>query len=294
MTSSTRANSRAGSLLYVTGVYLGCCALAWVVFAAVPLAPPWAMVAGLLASVAVTFAAALHTGNGSVFDPWWSVLPPVAAVWLTTLSPLAELSARQLAVHAVVWFWALRLTLNWLRSWPGLHHEDWRYVDMVASWPVPAWVTRLVGVMLVPAVFVSLGCLPLYPALALGGGGFGWLDAAGLALGLFATSLELAADEQMRVFAARRQPGEVMQDGLWSWSRHPNYVGEILFWFSLWLFALGAAPGWWWTGVGALSILGLFVFASVPMLDERSRQRRPAFADYAARTPALFPRWPGY
>jgi steroid 5-alpha reductase family enzyme len=283
---------RAGSLAYIVGVYVVAIGLAWAGFELAPCPPHWAVFAGLLLSVAATFAAALHTGNGSVFDAWWSVLPPVAALWLTGLSEHADLTARQVAVHTVVWFWAVRLTANWARGWTGLDHEDWRYVDMVEKWPLPAWLVRLVPVMLIPAVFVAAGCLPLYPALALGDVGFGFLDALALAVGLGATSLELVADEQMRVFAARKQPGEVMQEGLWRWSRHPNYLGEILFWVSLWIFALSAAPGWWWTGIGALAILGLFVFASIPLLDDRSRERRPAFEEYAARTPALIPRRP--
>ncbi len=291
--ADTPRPDRAGSLRYVAGVYALAIALAWAVFELAPWAPHWAMVAGLFASVAATFAAALHTRNGSVFDAWWSVMPPVAALWLTTQSGHAELSARQIAVHAVVWFWAARLTANWARGWTGLDHEDWRYVDMVRDWPLPAWLVRLVPVMLAPAAFVAAGCLPLYPALALGDTGFGVLDGVALALGLFATSLELVADEQMRIFAARKQPGDVMDLGVWSWSRHPNYLGEILFWFSLWLFALAAAPTWWWTGVGALAILLLFVLGSIPMLDKRSRERRPAFAEYEARTPALLPRLRG-
>lgn len=292
MTQETPPRARARSFRYVLGVYLVTVGTAWLVFELAPWPPHGAVAAGLFASVGVTFAAALHTGNGSVFDPWWSVMPPVAALWLTGLSESAELSARQVAVHAVVWFWAVRLTANWARGWTGLDHEDWRYVDMLERWPLPAWFVRLVPVMLLPAAFVTAGCLPLYPALVLGDAGFGFLDAAALALGLAATSLELVADEQMRLFAARKQPGDVMQEGLWRWSRHPNYLGEILFWTSLWLFALAAAPAWWWTGVGALAILALFVFGSIPLLDRRSRERRPGFAAYAARTPALIPRRP--
>jgi steroid 5-alpha reductase family enzyme len=292
VTEWSSQTGRAGSLAYIVGVYVVAIALAWVGFELAPWEPHWAVAAGLILSVAATFAAALHTTNGSVFDAWWSVMPPVAALWLTGLSDHAQLTARQIAVHTVVWFWAVRLTANWARGWTGLGHEDWRYVDMVEKWPMPAWLVRLVPVMLIPAAFVAAGCLPLYPALCLGSAGFGVLDALALAIGLAATSLELVADEQMRLFAARKQPGEVMQEGLWRWSRHPNYLGEILFWVSLWIFALAAAPGWWWTGVGALAIFALFVFASIPLLDDRSRARRPAFEAYAARTPALIPRRP--
>jgi steroid 5-alpha reductase family enzyme len=292
MSDSAFRPGRAGSFAYVLAVYVVAIGLAWLVFALAPWEPPWAMVAGLYASVAVTFAAALHTRNGSVFDAWWSVMPPFAALWLTSLSGHADLTARQLAVHAVVWFWAVRLTANWAVGWTGLDHEDWRYADMIEKLPLPAWLVRLVPVMLIPAAFVAAGCLPLHPALALGGAGFGILDAVALAVGLSATSLELVSDEQMRMFAARKQPGQVMQQGLWAWSRHPNYLGEILFWLSLWLFGMAAAPSFWWTGVGALAIFALFVFASIPILDARSRERRPGFAEYAARTPALIPRRP--
>ena len=83
-----------------------------------------------------------------------------------------------------------------------------------------------------------------------------------------------------------------MDRGLWAWSRHPNYFGEILFWWSLWGFALAADAAWWWTVIGPLAITAMFCAASIPMLDARSRERRPEFAAYADRTPMLVPRPP--
>jgi steroid 5-alpha reductase family enzyme len=282
---------RAGSFRYVACVYVLAIAAAWIVWMLTEGHPHWTLLAGLGAATAVTFLAALHADNGSVFDPWWSVLPPFAALWLTGLSESDALTPRQVAVHAVVWFWAFRLTTNWVVGWPGLHHEDWRYVDLKERWPVPKWVVYLVAVEGVPTLFVWLGCLSLHPALALGDGTFGFLDALALFVGLGAVAIELAADEQKRAFAAKKQPGEVMDRGLWRLSRHPNYFGEIAFWFSLWLFAVAAAPSVWWVVVGPVAMIGLFFGASIPMLDKRSAARRPAYAEYAARTPALIP-WP--
>ena len=84
-----------------------------------------------------------------------------------------------------------------------------------------------------------------------------------------------------------------MDVGLWRWCRHPNYLGEILFWVSLWLFSVEASPGdWWWTAIGPVAMIAMFVGASIPMMDTRSAERRPGFAEYAARTPALWPRRP--
>jgi steroid 5-alpha reductase family enzyme len=282
---------RAGSFRYLAGVYALAIAAAWLTWSQLEGHPQWTLLAGLAAATAVTFVATLHVDNGSVFDAWWSVLPPFAALWLTGLSEGDTLTPRQVAVHAVVWFWAIRLTTNWAVGWPGLQHEDWRYVEMKQSWPLPRWAVYLVAVDGAPTLFVWLGCLSLHPALVLGDAGFGWLDGLALFVGLGAVAIELAADEQMRSFGATKQPGDVMDRGLWRLSRHPNYFGEIAFWVSLWLFAVAAAPAVWWVLVGPLAMIGLFVFASIPLLDERSAERRPAYAAYATRTPALIP-WP--
>ncbi len=93
----------------------------------------------------------------------------------------------------------------------------------------------------------------------------------------------------MRRFARTKQPGQIVDQGLWRHSRHPNYFGEILFWCSLWLFGLSAAPSWWWTVIGPIAMIAMFLGASIPMLDGRSAARRPAFAEYAERTRALVP-----
>jgi steroid 5-alpha reductase family enzyme len=245
------------------------------------------LAAGLLASVAVTYAASLYLRNGSVFDPWWSVLPPVVALLLVEAwTPLT------VACVLVVSVWAVRLTLNWGVGWPGLGHEDWRYALMYQRAPVPRWLTLLVGVQLVPAVFVTLGCLPLIPALTTPDASLGVLGLLATAVGLFAAGLELAADEQRRAFAEAK-PGALMDAGLWAWCRHPNYLGEILFWVSLWLFGVAASPAdFWWTAIGPISIAALFAFASIPMMETRNAERRPGWAEYVARTPRLIPRRP--
>jgi steroid 5-alpha reductase family enzyme len=283
---------RPGSFRYVTVVHVLVVLSAWWGFESSDAHPMMALGVGYAVSVAVTLAAGVHSRNGSVFDPWWSVLPPFAALWVLGLSDAAAVTPQQLAVLVVVFFWAVRLTSNWARDWPGLGHEDWRYTNLYARSPLPQPVTMFLAVMTVPALFVWLGSLPLVPALTQGDGQLGVLGACALVLGLAATCLALVADEQMRSFRQMAQLGALMDQGLWAWSRHPNYLGEILFWVSLWLFALNAAPSSWWTVVGPLGMVGLFVFASIPLLDERSRERRPAFEAYAARTPALLLRPP--
>jgi steroid 5-alpha reductase family enzyme len=193
-------------------------------------------------------------------------------------------------VVALVVAWAVRLTWNWARGWPGLHHEDWRYGLLYERAPLPPWLTSLLGIHLFPTVQVWLGCLAFAPALGWGARPLGLLDALAVFVTGGAILLETVADEQMRAFARTKQPGDVMTRGLWARSRHPNYLGEIGFWTGLALFGLAADPSWWWSLLGPVAMIVMFVTASIPMLDTRSIERRPGYADHMRRVPALLPR----
>ncbi len=282
---------QAGSFLLVAVAYATAIGTGWLVAAAIGGdRPVLALGLGYLASALVIFVWSTALDNGSMFDAWWSVLPPAAAVWLAAQHVVGVPGLRIALVLVVVGVWAVRLTSNWARDWPGLDHEDWRYLDMYTNGPKV--LVSLLGVHLFPCVIVFLGSIALVPALVWGTDPVGVLDWVAFALGLGAAALEFVADEQMRQFRKVKQPGQVMDRGLWAWSRHPNYFGEWCFWCALFLFALAADPAWWWTVVGPLAMLAMFVFASIPMLDRRSTERRPEFAAYAARTSALVPRPP--
>jgi len=283
---------RAASRRTVLRAYVAILASAALTWWLAPYSPQVALAAGLAVSAVFAFGFILRNDNGSIFDPWWSVMPPVAALWLVFgVSNVEAMTARQVAVLTVTGFWGVRLTMNWWRDWPGLHHEDWRFRELAAKWPLPVWAVRFVAVVVSQTLFVIGGLLPLAPALVESAEGFGPLDAVALAIGIGATAIELVADEQMKLFAETKAPGDVMDRGLWRLSRHPNYFGEIGFWLSLWVFALAANPAAWWTGIGVAAIFAMFRFVSIPMLDERSAGRRSSFEGYAARTPALLP-WP--
>ena len=283
--------SKAASFAVVAIAYVIALAAAWVVADLVGGDRPLlALGLGYLTSALVIWVWSMAVDNGSMFDAWWSVLPLAAAVWLAFQHVDGVPALRIALVLIVVCVWAVRLTSNWARDWPGLHHEDWRYVDMYSKGPKP--LISLFGVHLFPCSVVFLGSMSLVPALVWGTRSVGVLDLVALALGVAASVIEFVADEQMRRFRRSKQPGESMTTGLWSWSRHPNYFGELCFWWSLWLFGLAAAPGWWWTIVGPIAMTCMFLFASIPMLDRRSLERRPEFAAYAARTSMLVPRPP--
>jgi steroid 5-alpha reductase family enzyme len=241
------------------------------------------------AATATVFAFSVLCDNSSIYDPYWSVAPiPIAAYWFA-LSPGAS-TARQRWVLALVCVWGVRLTANWVARWRGLSDEDFRYAEIRARTGRGYWPASLVAIHLMPTVWVFLGLLPLFPALSSAGRPFGWLDWAGLAVTGSAIALEALADLQLRLFLrARTDPGEVLRTGLWNLCRHPNYLGEMTFWWGLYLFGLAADPSWAWSLVGPLSITLLFTAVSVPWMDRRMLARHPEWAERMRTSPALIP-----
>ncbi|MFI5898328.1 DUF1295 domain-containing protein [Actinoplanes sp. NPDC051513] len=289
-------SSRPVGFAVVAAVYVAAGLAAWAVAAAMPGAHPLAvtLVADLAATV-VVFAASVVVRNASLYDPYWSVAPSVivmAWLWWRAGGEIAAVTERQLTVLVLVLAWAVRLTVNWASSWRGLGHEDWRYVQLREQRPswLPFWVVNLVGIQAMPTLVVFAGLLSAWPAVTVLDRPLGWLDVVAALVVVLAAGTEAVADRQLRSFA--RDPanrGRIFEQGLWRFSRHPNYLGEIAFWWGLWLFGLAAAPGWWWTVLGPVAMVLLFVFVSVPLMDRRSVQRRPAYADHMRRVPALLP-----
>jgi steroid 5-alpha reductase family enzyme len=243
-----------------------------------------------LAATAVVFAGSMVLANASLYDPYWSVAPPlIVAGWLAAGG--GGVGARQAVVLLLVAVWATRLTANWAIGWAGLGHEDWRYrlLRERTRGRLPWWLVNLAGIQLMPTLVVFAGLLSAWPAVV-GDRPIGPLDGLAALVTSGAIVLEAVADRQRRRFA--RDPatrGRVLDHGVWRFSRHPNYLGEIGFWWGLWLFGLAAAPHWWWTVSGPLAIVALFVGVSIPMMDRRSLARRPGYAAHMARVPALLP-----
>ncbi|MFW6866804.1 DUF1295 domain-containing protein [Nocardioides sp. CPCC 206347] len=251
------------------------------------------LVADLLATLVVFAASRIHR-NSSFYDAYWSILPPYLAVywWLAADAPGVS-DGRGWLVLGVIAAWAIRLTGNWIYAFPGLHHEDWRYPLVRERAGRMELLADLVGIHVVPTLQVFLGLLPVYAAVALPGRDVNWLDGVAVVVGLAAVALAFAADLQMYRFVRTRRPGDVMDRGLWAWSRHPNYFGEISFWFAMGLFGLAASPGdWWWVLIGTVAMVAMFQAASIPMMEGRSLERRPTYQEVIERVPRLVPRPP--
>ena len=275
------------ALAYVIAIAIGAAWLVWGAHTGRLLLDT--LIADLLATL-VIFVFSRTYGNSSFYDAYWSVIPPVLLFFWWSQSGVQQL--RCWLIAAVVTLWAIRLTANWLYAFPGLHHEDWRYPmfrERAGRWE---FVVDLVTIHLIPTLLVFAGMLPVYATVSWPGADIGWLTYLASVVGLAAVVLELTADMQMHRFVRGKADGEVMDRGLWSWSRHPNYFGEFGFWVALALFGVAVSPSdAWWLCLGALGMLGMFLGGSIPMMETRSLERRPSYQDVIDRV-SRFVLWP--
>ncbi len=240
----------------------------------------------LLADIAATvlvFIGSLLFKNASVYDPYWSVQPIVILLAFGVKFGLRGVAILPFVATMV---WGIRLTANWAYTFKSLHFQDWRYTMLREKTGKFYPVINFVGIHLVPTLVVYGCILPavfllVYPAT--------WNIGSVLffAVSTFAVALQGAADIQMHRFR-KRGSGGFIRDGLWKYSRHPNYLGEILMWWGIGLCAVCAMPSRWYLLAGAIANTLLFVCVSIPMA-EGKQKKKEGYAAYKRATRALLP-----
>ena len=253
----------------------------------------WPVLLGtLLAAVLlqlVTFAIGLRLGRLSVVDVTWGGSFALIAVvgWLLSVGDDASGWRRALIVVLTV-VWGLRLAVHIGLRQRGAP-EDPRYTELMSkATGHPKWAA-LRSVFVLQAVVAWFISLPLQVALVDRGGlgPLAWIGVAVWAVGFF---FEAVGDGQLERF--KRDPdsqGQVMDRGLWRYTRHPNYFGDACVWWGL--FLLGADAGWaWWTLLSPL-LMTWFLAAKTgkPLMEKQLSRSRPGYADYVARTSGFVP-----
>ncbi len=279
------------SRLVYAGAYVLAGVAAAFVWAALPALGlyPRAIVAGGAATL-VLYVAGLLFSNSGFYDVYWS-LAPVAFGLTWLFEAQAWKSPRAILALSVTGLWGLRLTYNWVSHFQGLDHEDWRYIDMRRKTGRLYPLASFFALHVFPYVIVSLGTLPIYEAIR-SRARFGALEGVAVVVGVAGVLLETASDLQLRRFRSQnRDPSRFLDTGLWAYSRHPNYCGEVMFWWSAALFGYAVIPSIVLL-LGALGVTGMIVFASIPMAERRALSKRPSFADYQRRVPSLVPWFP--
>lgn len=227
------------------------------------------------------FSVLLH--NSSVYDPYWSVAPMGMAVWLFVSE--RAFGAMQLLFLAVFLLWGLRLTLNWVSVFTDFSYEDWRYRKYRNDTPRLLWpAVNFFGIHLMPTLVVFAGMLPLFELAVQP---MGYASLPGIAVMLFGIAAEFFADREIHAFMRSGGQGEVCTQGLWNYSRHPNYLGEISFWIGVFLAMLPVSPQRWIYCIGCVAVTVLFNAVSVPLMEKRQLARRPQYREYRETTSRL-------
>lgn len=245
--------------------------------------------AGASALMVATWCASVIQKDASLVDRVWG-LGFVVLAW--TYAIAGEVwTTRTWLVLVLVSIWGLRLSafITW-RNWG--HGEDARYAAMRAKRPGSFARRSLVTVFLLQAGLAWLISVPLLAAVTLSGPTLGLLDALGVLLWAIGFTFEALGDQQLaRFLADPANRGRVMDGGLWRWTRHPNYFGDTVVWWSFLAFAL--AVGAWWAAAGTLLMSFLIVKVSgVALTDQRMGRKgssREGYDEYVRRTNAFFP-----
>jgi steroid 5-alpha reductase family enzyme len=244
----------------------------------------------LVLLMSATWAISLWKKDASIVDIVWG-LGFVVVAWLTYGAILP--SEHGLLLCALVTLWAGRLSGHILvRNWG--RGEDVRYVRLREKY-APFWWKSFFVVFMLQGALLFVVSLPLQLGQT---GPLAWTDVVGAVLFAIGLGIEGVADAQLALFKGRKARKEIARDaimdtGLWGWSRHPNYFGEMIVW---WGIAIVAVPAFVPSSLVALlspiTITFLLMRVSgVPML-EAAMKDRPGYAEYVARVPAFFPRPP--
>ena len=234
------------------------------------------------------WALSIRLRDVSIIDPAWG--PAFVLVAATGAVIGGGCPGRRWLLLILTAIWGLRLGLHLLARKLSDPSEDHRYAAMrerrgsaFVPWSL-VWIFGLQGLL------VLVVSLPLQVA-AEQGGRLGWVVVPGVALWATGFVFEVVGDEQLRRFRARpSSAGQVMDEGLWRYTRHPNYFGDCCVWWGLWLVAL-TASGVWWTAIGPIVMTVLLVRVSgAARLERDIGDRRPQYAEYVRRTSGFVPR----
>ncbi len=240
----------------------------------------------------IVYLGSLLLKNSSVYDPYWSISPMIMAPFMAYNT--SGFHFFNVLLILLIETWGIRLTINWLIRFKNLKCQDWRYDDIQKKHPKTWQLINLFGVHLLPTLLVFLGMLPSFAYFD----SFSTINFENInittmfsfIIGVIAIIIEMVADIQMNKFKKNiNNTYKVNENGLWKNSRHPNYFGEILFWFSIFLFSLSVRNDLWVLVFCPLIIFLLFVVVSIPMLEKKQLAKKKDYESYKKRTNLLIP-----
>jgi len=236
------------------------------------------------------FIVAMWRRDNSIVDVAWGggfVLISVLVAALTGLQ-----SGRRILVIGFTLVWGVRLVLHIHARNRHRNGEDFRYRQWRETWGRWFVLRSFLQIFMLQGAVMLVIAAPILVVGLSGNRALGPMVVAGCVLWLIGFFFETVGDWQLLRF--KRDPanqGAIMTTGLWRLTRHPNYFGEVVLWWGVFLVTLGAPHGWW-ALVSPVTITFLLLRVSgIPML-EKKYEGRSDFAHYRARTNAFFPWFP--
>jgi steroid 5-alpha reductase family enzyme len=248
----------------------------------------WAVL-GVFVLMTGFWLASLGLRNASIADIAWG-LAFVVVAWAVVIAGPGTTPAIILAIAVTLWGARLAGYIAWRNHG---HGEDRRYVAMREKRPGSFWLWSLFGVFLLQGLLALIISIPVQSLGATGDASLGVFSLVGGVVFLTGLFFEAVGDAQLASFKSDpANRGKVMDRGLWRYTRHPNYFGDALLWWGIWIFAVGSGAAWW-TFIGPV-VMTFFLLrvSGVAMLEADISERRPAYAEYIRRTSAFIPRPP--
>lgn len=241
---------------------------------------------GAISVQIVAFTISVLRKRIDVVDIAWGL--SFIAAWISLQVYKPSISFVTIAVSAMVLAWGLRLALHIGRRFLHAPKQDERYTALMKSWPTNNRVAQsFFRIFLLQAILVTVISLPIATIYYFNPDANVFF-AIGLIIWLIGYGFEVIADRQLKQFLRSAKPGSLMQGGLWKYSRHPNYFGEVTMWWGIALIA-ASTPLWWLGMIGAATITILICFVSgIPPAEARTALK-PGWAEYKRKTNILIP-----
>lgn len=235
----------------------------------------------------IIYIISLFISDTSLYDPYWSVAPPI--MLLLAMIRWDYWYINGTIIFIAVTIWSLRLTMNWINTYKGIGHEDWRYGDFRKKMKrIPFELLNFFGFMLMPTLVTYSGLTGAFFIISDSRSNISvYLGFLVMILGVI---LEHLADTAIHEFLKdNRGNGLTCREGIWKYSRHPNYLGEMTFWTGIYIACHSMYSNNWTRGLGFLLIIAVFIFASIPLMEAHNLANRKDYAEYMKETSVLIP-----
>lgn len=250
-------------------------------------------IAGLVISIiavvfTLTYIIANRIKDASIVDIIWGAVQVIVAIVLLLL--VDGTSYVRLLVSLYIVLWGVRLAWH-IGSRKLGEPEDKRYQNFRKEWGDTYWWRSILQIYVLQGLLASVMALPLIVVAHPENAQFTdhtWWVAIGSLVWWYGFLFEAIGDWQLRQFIKTKKAGEIMTDGLWQYTRHPNYFGEVTQWWGLWIILVPLAYGWWALATPILITFLILKVSGITMLEKRYKDNKK-YQEYKKRTSPFIP-----